>query len=89
MQITFTLDTQELQRLRHLRLVQGKNIYQIPAVDPLYRQAREFITKYKKDGYEFVLLQLLHAAGVKMLGEPRSTPQERSLFAVGGLYLTL
>lgn len=89
MQITFTLDTQELQRLRHLRLVQGKNDYQIPAVEPLYQQAREFIAKYKKNGYGFILLELLHAAGVKMLGEPRSTPQERSLFAVGGLYLTL
>ena len=89
MQITFTLDTQELQRLRHLRLVQGTDIYKIPADNPLYQQARDFIEKYKKDGYEFTLLQLLHAAGVKMLGEPRRTPKDRSLLAVGGLYLTL
>lgn len=89
MQITFTLDTQELQRLRHLRLVQGKDDYQIPTVDPLYQHARKFIEDHKKKGYGFILLQLLHAAGVKMLGEPRSTPQDRSLFAVGGLYLIL
>lgn len=89
MEITFPLDIQALRRSRRLRLLPGTGRYKIPQADPVYQKAREFVDQYQNDGYEFVLLQLLHATGVKMLGLPSATPRNTTLFAAGGLYLAL
>jgi hypothetical protein len=91
MRVTFTFDTQAMQRPRYLTLVPPKkSIYDIPP-DPIYNPIHTFITTHSTRGYPFRLVTLMHATGVKMLGLPCSGQGvlKRSFLATGGLYLAL
>lgn len=87
MKISFTFDAEALRRERYLRLCMGTDRYSIPQ-DPVFEPVHAFTTKYSK-GYPFIMRDLLHAAAVKMLLWPSTTSREQTLFAAGGLYLTL
>lgn len=88
LEITFSMDFDELMRLRHLQLVTGKKRYVIPQ-DSVYQPLHQFIAQYKTTGYPFHLVDMLHAAAVKMLGLSCFHSHNETLFAAGGLYLAL
>lgn len=92
MRISFTFDSQELNRSRFLPVVQKTDpVYAIKS-DPIYQPVRDFFTTYKNGGYPFRLLKLLHATAIKMF--ERSINRQRLrrlgwLFSTAGLYLAL
>jgi hypothetical protein len=85
--ISFDIDISSLCRNRTISLRQGKKQYAIPP-DPVYQDLLQFLQQ-NKQGYRFSLIDLLHAAGIKMLGLPSVTKRKVTLFAMGGLYLIL
>ncbi|GCE09145.1 hypothetical protein [Dictyobacter aurantiacus] len=93
MQVTFTFNTDALQRSRHIQIGLGKKApYNIPP-DPIYNPVHSFHNRYATPapGYPFSLVTLLHATAVKKLGYPGSISRfiKRSLLITGGLYLAL
>ena len=85
--ISFDVDLSSLCRNRIISLRQGKKQYAIPT-EPVYQDLLQFLN-LNKQGYRFSLIDLLHVAGIKMLGLPSVTKRKVTLFATGGLYLTL
>lgn len=85
--ISFDVDLSSLCRNRTISLRQGKRQYAIPP-EPVYQDLLQFL-KQNKQGYRFSLIDLLHVAGIKMLGLPSVTKRKVTLFATGGLFLTL
>jgi len=88
MQISFALDAHALGRRRCLDLRLGRKRYSIPS-SPEYQPALDFWNHHRLLGYPFTMLDLLHAAAIKMLVLPKATPHSITLFATGGLYLAL
>ncbi len=84
--IPIDIDFYALKKQRIIHIQQGKGIYSIPS-DKIYEPLLDFIKNNKN--YHFRLLTVLHAAGVKMLTQTRNISIKTSLFATGGLYLTL
>ncbi len=96
MQITYSFDSYELRRQRHIQVTQPPRSpryarYAIPQ-DTLYDPVRAFFQQCKlAGGFPFRLLPLLHETAIKKLGRPTSIQRfrERSLLISGGLYLAL
>jgi hypothetical protein len=91
MQLVFPLDRWEITRTRYIpiRDVSSPARYQIKP-DPIYDPVCDLLRQYKSQGYPFALLNLLHAAGEKMLAPiGKKISRKRSLFASGGLFLAL
>lgn len=80
-----------MKRIRSLPLRTNTNPrrpeFDIPA-DPIYDPLRNFLNA-QSGQYHFTLIELLHAASVKMMGWRKRRAQNVMLFATGGLYLAL
>lgn len=85
--LSFSLAKASLTRKRYLVLREGP--IQIPPISSVYKPVRDFLLNYKTTGYPFRMKQLLHVAGVQLLGEVSTASRARTLFATGGLFLAL
>ena len=96
MQITYSFDSYELRRQRHIQVTPPPRSpryarYAIPQ-DTLYDPVQAFFQQCKlTGGFPFRLLPLLHETAIKKLGRPTSIQRfrGRSLLISGGLYLAL